>query len=305
VRPSLRGYATAVVESALNAGLGREVADELVAVEDLLAREGRLTGVLTDSAVPVPARRGVVEELLADRVQADTLRLVVRALIEERGDQFANGVHEVREVAHLLVEVPEETGVEDHVRGRSAVRQLIAGYATAVFETLETLSVLERVEDELFRFARIVESSPELRGALSDPARPAADRKALVAGLLEGRAHPATVRLACACLDGRIRDLVQMLDWLVERAAEARGWRVARVHAAREIDEAERAGLDRALRGLTGLPVELQVTLEPELLGGVVVEVGDLLVDASVRHRLEQLQEHLLGAEGATRGAMS
>jgi len=96
-----------------------------------------------------------------------------------------------------------------------------------------------------------------------------------------------------------------MLDWLVERAAEARGWRVARVHAAREIDAAERQGLDGALRRLTGVPVELQVTVEPELLGGVVVEIGDLLIDASVRHRLEQMHEHLLGAEGATRGVMS
>ena len=67
----------------------------------------------------------------------------------------------------------------------------------------------------------------------------------------------------------------------------------------------ERDGLEEALRRLTGLPVELQVTVEPDLLGGVVVEVGDLLVDASAAHRLEQLQEHLLGPEGATRGAMT
>jgi len=305
MRPSLRGYANAVAESAAEAGIGPQVVDELVQVEDLLAREGRLTAVLTDSAVPVPARRGVVEDLLAGRIHPDTLRLVIRALIDGRGDQFTNGVHEVYEVARVFVEMPEEAGLEQQVRGRRAVRDLIAGYASAVFETVPDLSDLERVEDELFRFARIVEANPDLRATLSNPARTAAARKAVVSELLDGRVHGATVRLARAALDGRIRDLVQMLDWLVERAAEARGWRVARVHAAREIDGAERDGLDGALRRLTGVPVELQVTLEPELLGGVVVEIGDLLVDASVRHRLEQIEEHLLGVEGATRGAMS
>ncbi|HUO47346.1 MAG TPA: ATP synthase F1 subunit delta [Acidimicrobiales bacterium] len=304
MRPTLRGYAQAVIESAVEADAGQLVLDELGAFEDLLAREGRLTAVLTDTAVPVAARRAVIEDLMAQRLDPATLRLVLRALVEERGDQFANGVHDVRELARLMVELPLEDG-EDQVRGRSAVRSLIGGYAAAVFETLPTVGDLEEVEDELFRFARIVESSPELRSALSDPGRPAESRKDMVKGLLEGRARDATIRLACAALGTKIRDLVQVLDWLVERAAEARGWRVARVHAARDIDGTERQGLDEALRRLTGLPVELQVTVEPELLGGVVVEVGDLLVDASARHRLEQIEEHLLGVEGATRGAMS
>jgi F-type H+-transporting ATPase subunit delta len=293
------------MESATAAGTAGKVADELVAVEDLLAREGRLTSVLTDTVVPLPARRGIVEDLLGSRVGAETLRLVVRALVDGRGDEFAISVHGVREMARVFVESPTELEVEEPVRGRSAVRQMVAGYAAAVFETLASVAELELVEDELFRFARIVESNPDLRAALSDPSRPPAARRAVVVALLEGRVLPATVRLACAALDGRIRDLVQILDWLVERAAEARGWRVARVHAARQVDEAERAELDRALQRLTGVPVEIQVTLEPDLLSGVVVEIGDLLVDASIRHRLDQMHEHLLGAEGTTRGAMS
>jgi F-type H+-transporting ATPase subunit delta len=305
VHPSLRGYATAVIESAVAAGVGRDVADELVAVEDFLAREGQLTTVLTDSVVPVAARRSLIDDLLAARVRPETLRLVVRAVVDERADQFAIGVHEVRQLAHVYVESPVELEVEEPVRNRSTVRQVAAGYADAVFETLTSVAELEQVEDELFRFARIVESSPGLRSALSDPGHPAADRKAMISELLEGRAHAATVRLVRAALDGRIRDVVQMLDWLVVRAAGARGWRVARVHAARPVDDAERAELDQALQRLAGVPVELQVTVEPDLLGGVVVEIGDLLVDASIRHRLDQIHEHLLGAEGATRGALT
>ncbi|HYA69208.1 MAG TPA: F0F1 ATP synthase subunit delta, partial [Acidimicrobiales bacterium] len=270
--PSLRGYAIAVIESAVDAGVGNDVMEEIVAVEDFLAGQGQLTAVLTDSVVPVAARRAVIDELLGARVRPETLRLVLRALVAGRADQFVIAVHEVRELAHVFVESPTEFLAEEPVRGRSAVRRVAAGYADALFETLGSVAELEQVEDELFRFARIVEASPDLRSALSDPGRPAEARKALVSGLLEGRSHRATIRLVRAALDGRIRDVVQMLDWLVERAAGARGWRVARVHTARPVDDAERAGLDRALRRLTGVPVELQVTVEPDLIGGVVVE---------------------------------
>jgi F-type H+-transporting ATPase subunit delta len=298
MRLTLRGYSLAVTESAVADGVGARVLDELRQVARFLEAEAALAAVLTDSVVPVPARRGVVDELLGQRLHAATLRLVQRALADGRADQFPVNLEEMTQLVRIAVEVPEELDVAAPVRGRSAVRSVLSGYAAAVFEELTSVEDIERVEDELFRFARIVESAPELRSAMSDPSRTAADRKAVAAALLEGRAHPSTVRLVRASLDVHSRDLVQLLDWLVERAAEARGWRVARVHTAREIDEAERTELVEALRTLTGVPVEIQVSVDPELLGGVRVEVGDLLVDATARHRLERMQEHLLGAEG-------
>ncbi|HXX90445.1 MAG TPA: ATP synthase F1 subunit delta [Acidimicrobiales bacterium] len=305
MHPALRGYCAAVLESAREAGTLDQVADELRQVEEFVARTGTLEAALTDAAVPAPARRALIAELFGTRLRPETTRLVIRASADERPDEFPIGLHDLTEQAHLVASaVPEEdVEAEEPVLGRTPARQWAAGYAAAVFESLGSVAELEDVEDELFRFARIVESSPELRSTLSDPSRPAADRKALVAALLSGRSQAATLRLAQAALQGRVRDVVHMLDWLVERAAEARGWRVARVRAARDVDEAERRQLDEALERVTGTPVELQVTVEPELLGGIVVQVGDLLVDASARHRLEQLQEHLLGLEGATRGA--
>jgi len=305
MNPSLRGYCAAVLETAAEDGTAAQVADELRQVEDLVARYGTLETALTDAVVPVAARRSLLEDLLRERVLPGTLRLVVRAVVDERPDEFVIGLHASAEQARLVgMAMPEEDiEAEEPLLGRSAARRWSAGYATAVFEDLPSVAEIEAVEDELFRFARIIEASPDLRATLSDPSRPSSDRQALVAVLLVGKSHPATLRLAQASLQGRVRDIVHSLDWLVERAAEARGWRVARVHAAREVDEAERSSLDAALARLTGTQVELQVTVEPELLGGVVIQVGDLLVDASARHRLEQLQEHLLGPEGATRGA--
>ena len=144
VHPSLRGYATAVVESAVEADAGDRVADELVTVEDLLAREGGLTAVLTDSVVPSPSRRGVIEELLPSR----------RARRDAAPGPACPGRRPGRPVSGRPCTTcaswpgpgrhcPSEAELEETVHGRIAVRAMLAGYATAVFETLASVSELE------------------------------------------------------------------------------------------------------------------------------------------------------------------
>ena len=247
----------------------------------------------------------MVTDLLGSRVTATTLRLVVRVVDTESAPEITVGLHDVAELAFVMQgRSDDEAATDDELLlGRMSARQLIAGYAMAVFEMLPSVSELDDIEDELFRFARMVESTPALRSALTDRTLPLPLRRAVVSDLLSDRAHPATVRLVDEALRGRTRDLVATLDWLVVQAAQARGWRVARVRTAREIDSGEREQLATALERLAGAPVELQVFVDESLLGGATVQIGDLLVDATIRHRLEQLQEHLLGAEGETRGA--
>lgn len=305
MKPVLRGYATAVLESARADGVATLVADELGQVERLVSGTPSLGIALTDTLVPSDARRSVVTELLEARVNPLTLRLVVRVVDTESAPEITVGLHDVAELALLMQgRSDDETTTDDQpLLGRTAARQLIAGYARAVFETLASATELDDIEDELFRFARVVESTPALRSALVDRSIPLPVRRGVVSELLQSRAHPATVQLVAEALRGRARDFVATLDWLVVQAAQARGWRVARVRAARDVDAGERQELAGALERLAGAPVELQVFVDESLLGGATVQIGDLLVDASIRHRLEQLQEHLLGAEGETRGA--
>ncbi|HXQ61205.1 MAG TPA: F0F1 ATP synthase subunit delta [Acidimicrobiales bacterium] len=305
MKPVLRGYATAILESARTEGVATLVADELAQVERLVAGTPALGIALTDTVVPATARRAVVSDLLEARVSAPTLRLVVRVVDTESAPEITVGLHDIAELAILMQgRSDDESRTDDEpLLGRTAARSMIAGYAMAVFETLASVSDLEDIEDELFRFARVVESTPALRNALTDRSLPLPMRRGVVADLLDGRAHTATVRLVNEALRGRARDLVATLDWLVVQAAQARGWRIARVRAARDVDASEREELSRALERLAGAPVELQVFVDESLLGGATVQIGDLLVDATIRHRLEQLQEHLLGAEGETRGA--
>jgi F-type H+-transporting ATPase subunit delta len=304
VKPVLRGYATAVLETARAAGDAALVAEELGQVERLVGGTPGLAATLTDTVVPAAARTGVATDLLRARVTPFTLRLVVRVIDTESAPEIVVGLHDVAELALLMQERTDaEAATDDEMLlGRTAARHMIAGYAMAVFETLP-VSDLDDIEDEIFRFARAVESSPALRGALTDRGLPLPLRRGVVTDLLGDRAHAATVRLVNEALRGRTRDLVATLDWLVVQAAQARGWRVARVRTARDVDENEREELAGALQRLAGAPVELQVFVDETLLGGATVQIGDLLVDATIRHRLEQLQEHLLGAEGETRGA--
>lgn len=305
MRHFLRGYVTAVVGESARQDLGARLAEELNAVAHLVSRTGELAVVLTDFGVPVSARRAVLQDLLESRVHPVTLRVALRAVQSERADELPTVLHDVYELVHRLHDLaPGQLRAEEPVGGRTAWRDYASGFATAVFEGLETGDI-EEVEDELFRFARIVESHPELRSGLSDPASPLSARRHLLDTLLQGKVRPATLELVSVVLEGHVRDIVMSLDWLVEQAAKARGWRVARVRAAMTIPEAEQRALAAQLERITNEPVELQVTEDAELLGGAVVNIGDLLVDASAKHRLDQLEEHLLGSEGTTRGALS
>lgn len=301
---SLRGYTTAVIGDTARDRVGGEVADELNAVAHLVSRTNALAVTLSDFGVPIAARRAVLEDLLTPRVHPASLRIVLKAVELERADEFPTILHELYELVRHMHELGlDEYRAEEPIVGRRAWREFAAGYADAVFENVAETSELELIEDDLFRFARVVESNHALSKALSDATTPVENREHLLNDLLEDRARPATVRLARITLQGRVRDIATALDWLVERAALARGWRVARVVTALPIEVDERRGMEEALQKLTHQPVELQILEDADLLGGAVVQIGDLLVDASTRHRLDQLEEHLLRPETTIGGA--
>jgi F-type H+-transporting ATPase subunit delta len=304
VNPALQGY-LAAMEEALDADSGlADAGGQLHAVADLVEGNTALLLAVNDGSVPVAARRAVLDQLLTGKARPEVTRLVHQAVsVVPAGEVVSSFRWMAGRLEHASVR-PAATASEpfdEDVLGRLGSRHRVSGYAAAVFEGL-TVEDLEEIEDQLFRFARTVEADPRLRHALGDRDLPVVVRQDVITRLLEGRALPATVRLATyAARGGRARDIVATLDTLVEDAAKARGWRVARVQAADQVDEAQQRDLSDALAHLTGSPVDLQVTVDPALIGGVVVQVGDLLVDSSTRHRLDELKEHLLASEEAYR----
>jgi F-type H+-transporting ATPase subunit delta len=170
----------------------------------------------------------------------------------------------------------------------------IDGYANALFEVARVEGSIAEVEDELFRFARTLESNDELRSVLTDEAVPVARRQGVVEDLLGAKASPVTVNLVGFVVGaGRARQLPQIIGRLVERAAAAKDSVVGEVRSAVPLTEDQRERLAAALGKATGKQVEVKVIVDPTVLGGVVARIGDTVIDGSVRTRLDRLKERL------------
>lgn len=170
----------------------------------------------------------------------------------------------------------------------------VDAYATALFEVARVEGSLDEVEDELFRFARTLEGNDELRAVLTDAAIPAQRRIGVVHDLLGAKASPVTANLVMFVVGaGRARELPQIVDRLVERAASEKQRVVAEVRTAVPLTDDQRTRLATALGNATGRAVEVKVIVDPSVLGGVVAQVGDTVIDGSVRSRLDRLREQI------------
>ena len=170
----------------------------------------------------------------------------------------------------------------------------IEGYASAIVEVAKAEGALDEVEDELFRFARVVEGSDDLRTTLTDASLPPERRLGVIEDLLEGKAAPLTAALVSFVVAaGRAKDLPAIIDRVVERAAAERRHVVAEVRSTVDIDEALRKRLAEALSANLGKEVEVKVIIDPTVLGGISARVGDTVIDGTVRHRLDRLRESL------------
>ena len=168
----------------------------------------------------------------------------------------------------------------------------IEAYARALRGIAQAEGHLSDIEDEMFRFARIVEGNDELRMAIADPGLPVDRRSAIVDELLEGRSLAVT-RAAAAFIvgAGRGHDFPAIVNRFVELAAATREREVAEVRSAIPLDDAKQQQLAEALSRATGKRVEVRVVVDDSVLGGLVVTMGDTVIDGTVRHRLEQLKE--------------
>ena len=174
----------------------------------------------------------------------------------------------------------------------AAVR--VEAYARAFLEIARAEDRLAEVEDELFRFARTFSGSDELRLALTDPALPAARKSAVIADLLGGKALVVTEALVLlVVVGGRVSELEAIVDRFVELAAAERAHEVAEVRSAVALSDEDIERLRVALSQATKKNVEVKVIVDPSVLGGIVTRMGDLVIDGTVKHRLEQLREQI------------
>ncbi|MEI7593461.1 MAG: ATP synthase F1 subunit delta [Actinomycetes bacterium] len=170
--------------------------------------------------------------------------------------------------------------------------QRITGYAEALLSVATNEPNAAEVADELFRLARVIEGSDELSDALTDQNLPAARRQQIVEDLLAGKASTVTIALVSMVVGvGHARDLPAIIDRFVELIARRGDRSVAEVRSAIELTDDQLARLTDALSRAVGGAVEVKVIIDPTVLGGVITQIGDTVIDGSVRHRLSQLRE--------------
>jgi F-type H+-transporting ATPase subunit delta len=153
---------------------------------------------------------------------------------------------------------------------------------------------LDDLEDELFRFSRILSAEPELRSALSNPLLPADRKRGLLDALLGGKVTPVTLRLISqAALHPRGRSLDASLEEYGRLAAAWRQRLIAVVRVATGLDSGQRERLAAALSRTYGRGVHLNVVIDPGVLGGMSVQIGDEFIDGSVASRVARLRHRL------------
>ncbi len=168
----------------------------------------------------------------------------------------------------------------------------INAYADAMVAVAAAEGVTAQVEEELFRFARAVEGNEELRTVLADTRLPVERRTQIVEDLLGSVATRTTSSLASLLIaNARIGDLTEIVDRFGERSAGTRGELVAEVRSAVALSEDQKQRLAEALTNQHGSDVTVRNIIDPTVVGGVVTQVGDTLLDGSVRTRLGQLRD--------------
>ena len=168
-------------------------------------------------------------------------------------------------------------------------------YAKALFGLAKDEHRHREVRTEIESLAALFEESRELRDALLTPLHPADERKAAL-GESAGRASASQLvrNFLFFLIDQRrLIDFAGIVEAYGELADQAEGMLTAQVVAASPLDDRRKDRLRRALSERTGQEVRLEIQIDPELIGGAVAKVGDLVFDGSLRTQLSQLRSNL------------
>jgi ATP synthase F0 subunit b/ATP synthase F1 delta subunit len=242
-----------------------KLADELASVAKLLVSEPVLAKHLAEPTDDAAPKARLVDSLLSGKV-GDQALSIVRTAATQRWSVESDLVDGVEHTARL-----------------------------ALLKRAEVAGEVDEVEDQLFRFGRVLDAEPRLVGLLSDYSTPVDGRIALLDKVVGGAGANSTavalLEQTVTLLRGERADEA-VID-LAELAVARRGEVVAQVNAAAELTDAQRTRLTEVLSRIYGHPVSIQLHVDPELLGGLSIAVGDEVIDGSIASRLAAAQTSL------------
>jgi F-type H+-transporting ATPase subunit delta len=240
------------------------VGSQLMSVASLLGRETSLRNALTDNGSTPERRVELATAVFTGKVAPPTVS-VLATVVAQRWSPPRD-----------LVEALEILGAE------------------ALLAHAETDERIDTVEEELFRFSRVLESSPDLQLLLSDPAVGADTKSTVVADLIADKVQPETLTLVTYAASHAVgRPVADRLDELVSLAAARREQLLADVRAPMPLTDEQTRRLAAALQRIYGREVTVAVSVDPEVLGGAVVRIGDEIIDGSIASRMAAARRSL------------
>jgi F-type H+-transporting ATPase subunit delta len=260
---SLRGLLERTEEVISSGADPAAVGNDLFTLALTLDHTHALRRALTEPVVPAEAKRRLLHSLFDDRLGAEALRAADAGV----GVRWSS--------THDLSDAFEQASVAAHVARADASGRL------------------DDLEDDLFRFSRIMEASAGLREALSDPFAPLEGKHRLVEDLVGDKVDPTTTTLLTQAVSGRHRSVSTVLALYQRIAAARRDSMVATAWVAAPLSQEHRERLSQALSAQQGRTVHLNVVVDPEVLGGVRVAVGEEVLDSTVSTRLRAAQRRL------------
>lgn len=183
----------------------------------------------------------------------------------------------------------------------TAKEQSVSGmpgrYATALFELAQQEEAIEDVGEALNRFATLVTQSPDLMRLVRNPVFAADDQIRALNAVLERAAISglAAKLILLAAQNRRLYAILDMIGAYEALRAEAKGETTAEVTSAEPLSEAQKQALKDELKRLLGRSISLTATVDPAVLGGLIVKAGSRMVDSSLRTKLNNLKTAMKG----------
>ena len=260
----VEGQLDSLIRNSDNAvAVAAQVGTELFLIVDQLDAERSLRVAVADTSLEPSQREGIISEVFGDKIAEPTKEILTSATSQEWS-------------------TPREfrTGLIGFGR-----RALMLG--------AEAQGQLEQVEDELYQLSVLLERESELTQLLSDRTATPAQKRGLMASVIYGKVTMFTEALALQVIGRSEHNPVDDLAALAEQVAELRGKSVARVVAAEELSSTQREALAQKLENIYGREMAVHAEVDPSLLGGMIIRVGDEEIDGSTRGKLTRLRTDL------------
>lgn len=238
---------------------------KLASITSAIGSNSRFSKILSDASLPATAK--------------------IKLLNDVTGGQLGDS----GELVDLL-----KSALGDVSATEPLSQRLLSATAGAGFDAAPDLA---KVEEGLRSFADVLRNNTDLRFAMTNPGTPDASKQAIVRDLLNGKTDDIAIALVNVLISiHHGADLEDHVKSLADLAAKRQGHVVADVRTAIELDDSYQSRLAAVLTRAVGTKVEPRFTVDPSIVGSVIVRVGDEVWDGSVRQRLEQARIALSGA---------